>query len=550
MEFFIVDLTIQLPHSNSSRTAFNGKKEWEIENLLDGELILDKIDDKEKARILNSEIIVNKNFVFINDDLYEIKFLVFDALILCEKNIGYLKFYQRLQHLTDYFQKIKFQTFMLDAKKKFYSKFNNSIDTSIKHNINEYNISNQINQKNTKFSIELFMKDYYTFDKIDFLYNKVSKFLHHANDGIIINLDDYPYYTGQASEIYKWKPAQLNTIDFELTTIKLSDKRLFVLNVKESRDKLIPIACLFMHNKEEEKLFLEEYNEIRNSPNRVIAECFYDLTFNTEETTNYHLQWSYGIIKKLDIVTKKECLNLNNYNFRFIDEKRSEGVNLKHHEIGSWRFLRFRKDKQQSNHVSTFLSVWNAIKENVTLEYIVNKIKSNATNRENFDSNVVLAKNLESFMKSKPIENFQYFEPSQITTTQIPQNPKIISQRDNEFLNKKRLPVVDSISFQKENKVLPKKIFMEEKNTISSTPNIITPPTVSKKEVKLKKENEKKQKFLTQAKQSLDLAFDSKPKDVYKIDQETENKNNHNVQNNFLLNNDEENYSLDDSSSD
>ena len=40
--------------------------------------------------------------------------------------------------------------------------------------------------------------------------------LMHENDGLIFTINAVPYYPGTCNEIIKWKPAHMNTIDFEL----------------------------------------------------------------------------------------------------------------------------------------------------------------------------------------------------------------------------------------------------------------------------------------------------------------------------------------------
>jgi hypothetical protein len=355
MEFFIVDLTVNLPKNTNYK-----KNEWDIEHFLDGELIIDKSN---KNNII-------KNHVLINNILHEVNFIVFDAVVLSGVNIGHLKFKHRLQELSNFFKKIKFQRFMEEAKEKFMINYKNYIHDSIKDAMNNI-FDNNLN-KSKKFSISLYMKDYFTFDKIEFLFSNICKNLNHDNDGIILNLDDYPYYSGAANEIFKWKPARLNTVDFELTIEKpnLNDRRLFVLNVNESRDKLIPMSCLFFENKEEEMKFLSEYEEIRLSPSRIIVECYYDNNFNTEETVNFN------IMNHFEIIRKKNHLYLSNYDFNFIEEKRKLGINLNIFYTGAWKFLRFRRDKQQSNHISVFLNIWETITENLTIEKIISKIKT------------------------------------------------------------------------------------------------------------------------------------------------------------------------------
>jgi mRNA-capping enzyme len=40
--------------------------------------------------------------------------------------------------------------------------------------------------------------------------------LEHENDGLIFTVDLCPYYPGTCEEILKWKPIELNSIDFKL----------------------------------------------------------------------------------------------------------------------------------------------------------------------------------------------------------------------------------------------------------------------------------------------------------------------------------------------
>ena len=40
--------------------------------------------------------------------------------------------------------------------------------------------------------------------------------LQHENDGLIFTMDACPYYPGTCPEILKWKPLELNSIDFSL----------------------------------------------------------------------------------------------------------------------------------------------------------------------------------------------------------------------------------------------------------------------------------------------------------------------------------------------
>lgn len=356
LEFFIVDLTENLPKTNQFNPP---KNEWDIEHFLDGELIVDKSSqDKE----------VSKNSVLINDELHEVNFLIFDAVVLSGVNIGHLKFKRRLQELALFFRKIKFQRLMGEAKDKFINTYSKDMESGVFEKLSNRNLDNQ-GSRAKRFQISIYMKDYFTFDKIEYLYSDICSKLNHENDGFILNLDDYPYYTGPANEIYKWKPAHLNSVDFEITETRFGERRLFVLNVCESRDKLIPISCLFFKEKSEYETFLTNYQEMKVSPNRIIAECFYDLDFNTEETINFNL------LNHFDLIRKNNHLYIANYDFNFINEKKKAGLNLSNFYNGAWRFLRFRKDKSMPNHINVFLNISETIRENMNIDKIIEKIK-------------------------------------------------------------------------------------------------------------------------------------------------------------------------------
>ena len=42
----------------------------------------------------------------------------------------------------------------------------------------------------------------------------------HENDGLIFTVDECPYYPGTCQEIVKWKPPNMNTIDFQFKPLK------------------------------------------------------------------------------------------------------------------------------------------------------------------------------------------------------------------------------------------------------------------------------------------------------------------------------------------
>lgn len=68
----------------------------------------------------------------------------------------------------------------------------------------------------TLIPIKLKTKDFYDFRSVDFLLENVCETVPFKdnNDGIIITRINYPYFPGKSNGILKWKPDELNSIDF------------------------------------------------------------------------------------------------------------------------------------------------------------------------------------------------------------------------------------------------------------------------------------------------------------------------------------------------
>lgn len=364
-QFFTVELSSPLPSSESKAD------DWEIENILDGELILDKVfieNDDQLLRLKDETnlLLIKKQGEKPNKDLlYKFKFVAFDAIVLRMEQIGYLPFRSRLERLSRFGKEIEFKKFQMNyVKEKFNNKFTACTGSFLSL------LSSKATQSRSQVppSIEVFIKDYFTFDHIASLYkmSKSPKFPH-LNDGIILNYDDYPYYPGVSDEVFKWKPAHLNTIDFE---IKEKDG-LMVMNIAEGREKLLPVSCLFFKDKEEKECFEQEYNKMKlNSTNAIIAECFYDKHHITKETTNLNL-----LSKLLSCFKRNDSLtiNLDNYDKNFIDNYEKNKAN---YELGGWRFLRFRNDKYHANYIKTYTSILQTIEEDLDIDSINREINN------------------------------------------------------------------------------------------------------------------------------------------------------------------------------
>ena len=68
--------------------------------------------------------------------------------------------------------------------------------------------------------IDLFMKEMFRVQDAHVLFDHVLPKLEHENDGLIFTVDGAPYYPGTCPQIWKWKPMELNTIDYDARPIE------------------------------------------------------------------------------------------------------------------------------------------------------------------------------------------------------------------------------------------------------------------------------------------------------------------------------------------
>ena len=368
-EFFLIETVVSLPHSNMNKI---GKDDWEIENMLDGELIIDKLSKDEDLETIKQDtnllLIKKQGEENKKEMIFKMKYLVFDAITIKTENIGHLPFRERLERLALFGKEIEFNKFSnVYVRDKFNKRF---ASVSDKFNLSLINKapSTQVNKSKSP-SIEVFIKDYFSFDNIESLYNKSkSPNFPHLNDGIILNYDDYPYYPGATEEIFKWKPAHLNTIDFELQ----GKNNLFVMYISEGREKITPVNYLFLKNEEEKEQFEKEYTKFKYSTGPIIIECFYDKMHICTETTNFNIlcQEYNGFISRNG---NDVSINLEMYDKDYINTFTKNKAN---YEQGGWRFLRFRNDKTHGNHINTFKNILQTIKEDLDIESIAREIVS------------------------------------------------------------------------------------------------------------------------------------------------------------------------------
>jgi len=155
----------------------------------------------------------------------------------------------------------------------------------------------------------------------------------HGNDGLIFTCRTSPYTFGTDPKILKWKAAEENSVDFRL---KLAFPTI-------SRAELSDPDSDANDDEEEPD---EEVIDYESKPTFLLSV--------------YHGDSKYENFGEM-YVTDEEWENLKNLG-QPLDE---EIVECCMDEEKRWRFMRFRRDKKDANHISTVLSVIESIKDAV-----------------------------------------------------------------------------------------------------------------------------------------------------------------------------------------
>ncbi|KAJ3128570.1 Dcp1p-Dcp2p decapping enzyme complex alpha subunit [Nowakowskiella sp. JEL0407] len=148
--------------------------------------------------------------------------------------------------------------------------------------------------------------------------------LHHKSDGIIFTSKTAPYRIGTCEDMIKWKPADENTVDFKIRKVGPFHAPRFILQIWDG-DNHFDLAELTLDDE-----LQAEWS--RFPPNDRIVECRYDPDWKN-----------------------------------------------------NWRFMRFRDDKANANHTTTFDKVMQSIKDGIDKATLLNEIpaiKANWKERE------------------------------------------------------------------------------------------------------------------------------------------------------------------------
>ena len=170
--------------------------------------------------------------------------------------------------------------------------------------------------------------------------------LRHGTDGTIFTPVATPYVHGTDQKVLKWKPAEMNSVDFAWTREykhESEDQGMtsrFLLWTAENR-VLQPVAWIEMDAEEEFRLN-REINKRPRGSEHVIVECVWD---PTKTARRYSREWR--------------------------DEPTWEAAFVELVRTGSWRFERVRIDKTMPNTKSTMESVKKSIQDNVTKEELL-----------------------------------------------------------------------------------------------------------------------------------------------------------------------------------
>ena len=352
LEFFEIVCSEKLPPSNDRMPLNN---DWSIEYFLDGELVLDDVDEQNDDK---------SKFIRINGEYKKINFLIFDAVVIKGFNIGFLPFRKRLEEFSKVFtEEYEVSKYIKNTGNTFLEKYNLDIQKSTFLNINKLKKEIKSIIQGTKTTsnannkiITLYLKDYYTFEQIQKI-NELIKLLPHHNDGLIINVDDYPYYSGQSCEIFKWKPLEMNTIDFEIRYNENINR--YILYTTYEKGSL-PVEILSFASEKEKENFKKNYDSKKN-----IVECFYDSKLINDEVA------------------------INNYNLYNIKNENNDDISdilpsfknkipkNKEKYKGGWRFHKFRNDKLYPNYIKTYQNIKICIKEDIQMKEIINSLEKN-----------------------------------------------------------------------------------------------------------------------------------------------------------------------------
>ena len=203
--------------NDKSVAISNEKPEFKTSNLLDHSE--SNMSDSQKAAVpQEGKHKLQDHHLEANQDMTNqsraIKFVIFDAMLINGKNICNESLLERLNHVQkevinpyERIQQQQQQQHQLDKRRKVDHHANGqvySLSTAPSH------------QHRIALSIKKMYKPY----AISELLDKVIPSQKHGNDGLIFTPVHLPYRLGTCRHMYKWKPAELNSVDFLVRVIQ------------------------------------------------------------------------------------------------------------------------------------------------------------------------------------------------------------------------------------------------------------------------------------------------------------------------------------------
>ena len=199
----------------SDENSTEKKSKPELVYLFDGELV---ISESKRKGSKKSEI----QYLFFDAIYYQKKSLVNNPYSV---RVGYLRGFEcDCKYYEKFFAKNR-DVFLDRLKNGFYDYLEpNKEPTSPSDNeanndgmnIEKITPIQTFTRHQRRKEIMSYVKDFFMAYEIDFQLNKVidTKLLPHDNDGQIFTKIKYPYLPGKSKGILKWKPKEINTVDF------------------------------------------------------------------------------------------------------------------------------------------------------------------------------------------------------------------------------------------------------------------------------------------------------------------------------------------------
>ena len=160
---------------------------------------------------------------------------------------------------------------------------------------------------------------------IEMVFRQILPKLPHGNDGLIFTCRTTPYKPGTDPHILKWKPANENSVDFRLR---------------------LEIPLCELDSEDEEEGITAPYPDYSVMP-----------IFHLAAGGDGHQDIAYGTMH----VTQQEWEDLKSQD-KPLDLAIVECYQDENHQ---WRFMRFREDKLEPNHISTVESVIESIQDRI-----------------------------------------------------------------------------------------------------------------------------------------------------------------------------------------